>query len=129
MEGDIDSRYIRLAVELMLDVSPVLLLESRLQEKILRQLQSLFQNDSSMFMVSSKNWNSRAAKSDITVYTMIWCWQISKSRWSYAPVIQNQKINVQNIGYFIKLQQSRTGERAPMLIPSNNSRLPLFTGI
>ena len=40
LEGDIDSRYIRLAVELMLDVSPVLLYESRFQE-ILKHLQSV----------------------------------------------------------------------------------------
>ena len=47
--------WTQLVVELMLDASPVLLLESMFQQKVLKHVQKLFQSDLGTYMVSPKS--------------------------------------------------------------------------
>ena len=114
LEGDVDSRYVRLAHQLMADVSPLLLFESVFQEKVLKHLNNLFQSDSMAYMVSSKNWSGGAARSDITVYVngvVLANFEIKGEL-----CLGNKEPNLENIGYFVKFQQNREGERAPMFL-------------
>ena len=114
MEGEIDSCYIGLALELMVDVSPVLLLESVFQEKVLKHLQNAFRSDLGTYKVSSKNWSADAAKSDITVYVN----DVVLANFEIKGELSsgNKEPNMQNIGYFVKFQQIRKRERAPMFL-------------
>ena len=114
MEGEIDSRCIRLALELMVDVSPILFLESVFQEKVLKHFQKLFQiSGSGSYMHGFiKSWGAENRQSDITVYVddLVLANVEIKGELCYS----NQEPNMQTIGYFVKFQQSRECEHAPI---------------